>query len=100
MALQSSRTLDAAAAADHIGRWMTDYIDRSGLDGWVVGVSGGIDSAVTSTLAARTGRPTTVLRMPIHLLHHKLFSCTILLLKMLLHRVLLHKRAHLLPHKL
>ena len=66
MALRSSRTLDAAAAADHIGRWMTDYIDRSGLDGWVVGVSGGIDSAVTSTLAARTGRPTTVLRMPIH----------------------------------
>ena len=52
--------------ADHIGRWMTDYIDRSGLDGWVVGVGGGIDSAVTSTLAARTGRPTTVLRMPIH----------------------------------
>jgi len=66
MALCSSRTLDAAAAADHIGRWMTDYIDRAGLDGWVVGVSGGIDSAVTSTLAARTGRPTTVLRMPIH----------------------------------
>ena len=66
MALRSSRTIDANAAADHIGRWMIDYIDRSGLDGWVVGVSGGIDSAVTSTLAARTGRPTTVLRMPIH----------------------------------
>ena len=66
MALCSSRTLDAAAAADHISRWMTDYIDQSGLDGWVVGVSGGIDSAVTSTLAARTGRPTMLLRMPIH----------------------------------
>lgn len=66
MALHSSRTLNAAAAVDHIGRWMTDYIDRSGLEGWVIGVSGGIDSAVTSTLAARTGRPTTVLRMPIH----------------------------------
>ena len=37
-----------------------------GLDGWVVGVSGGIDSAVTSTLAALTGKPTTLLRMPIH----------------------------------
>ena len=66
MALRSSRTLNAQPRPDHIGRWMTDYIDRSGLEGWVVGVSGGIDSAVTSTLAARTGRPTTVLRMPIH----------------------------------
>ena len=45
---------------------MTGYLDRSGLDGWVIGISGGIDSAVTSTLAARTGRPTTLLRMPIH----------------------------------
>jgi NAD+ synthase len=52
MALCSSRTLDAAAAADHIGRWMTDYIDRAGLDGWVVGVSGGIDSAVKNALIA------------------------------------------------
>jgi NAD+ synthase len=66
MLLTTSRTLDAEAAARHIEDWMSDYIERSGLDGWVVGVSGGIDSAVTSTLAARTGRPTVVLRMPIH----------------------------------
>ena len=45
---------------------MLEYLEESGLEGWVVGVSGGIDSAVTSTLAARTGRPTTLLRMPIH----------------------------------
>jgi len=66
MRLVSSRTLDALAAARHIQDWMLEYIENSGLDGWVVGVSGGIDSAVTSTLAARTGRPTVVLRMPIH----------------------------------
>lgn len=66
MPLESSRVLDAAAAAAYIGQWMSDYLAGSGLDGWVVGVSGGIDSAVTSTLAARTGHPTVLLRMPIH----------------------------------
>ena len=66
MKLQSSRKVEAGKAAAFIGEWMEGYIGASGLDGWVVGVSGGIDSAVTSTLAARTGRPTTVLRMPIH----------------------------------
>ena len=39
---------------------------ESGMDGWVVGVSGGIDSAVTSTLCAMTGAPTTCVEMPIH----------------------------------
>lgn len=66
MKLVSSRIIDAPAAAQHIQDWMSAYLDASGLDGWVIGVSGGIDSAVTSTLAAKTGRPTTVLRMPIH----------------------------------
>ena len=45
--------------SDTLFKWMADYLDHSALDGWVVGVSGGIDSAVTSTLAALTGRPTT-----------------------------------------
>ncbi len=66
MKLESSRSVDALQAAGFIGNWMERYLMQSGLDGWVVGVSGGIDSAVCSTLAARTGRPTTVLRMPIH----------------------------------
>lgn len=66
MKLASSRVIDAPAAAQFIGEWMERYIADTGLEGWVVGVSGGIDSAVTSTLAARTGRPTTVLQMPIH----------------------------------
>ena len=66
MKLHTQRKLDADGAVGHIGGWMSEYIAGTGLDGWVVGVSGGIDSAVTSTLAARTGRPTTLLRMPIH----------------------------------
>jgi NAD+ synthase len=36
------------------------------LNGFVIGVSGGIDSAVTSTLCAKTGLPTLCLEMPIH----------------------------------
>ena len=66
MKLHTQRKLDADGAVGHIGGWMSEYIAGTGLDGWVVGVSGGIDSAVASTLAARTGRPTTLLRMPIH----------------------------------
>ena len=44
----------------YITDWLKDYSDK----GFVVGVSGGIDSAVTSTLCALTGRPTIVVYMP------------------------------------
>ena len=52
--------------ADHITKWLNDYLITSHTKGFVVGVSGGIDSAVTSTLAARTGKEVLVLDMPIH----------------------------------
>ena len=45
--------------------WLRDYSRRSRTNGFVVGVSGGIDSAVTSTLCARTGRDVLALNMPI-----------------------------------
>jgi NAD+ synthase len=51
---------------DHIVQWLTQYLETSHLNGFTVGVSGGIDSAVTSTLCARTGYPVTALNMPIH----------------------------------
>ena len=51
---------------DHIVHWLGSYCDRAGLNGFVVGVSGGIDSAVTSTLCAKTGKPVFALNMPIH----------------------------------
>jgi NAD+ synthase len=51
---------------DHITAWLKDYCTRSRQSGFVVGVSGGIDSAVTSALCARTGLPTTCVEMPIH----------------------------------
>lgn len=54
------------AVIEHIVKWMADYVASSSTKGFVVGVSGGIDSALTSTLAAKTGLPTFCLEMPIH----------------------------------
>jgi NAD+ synthase len=51
---------------DHIVNWLDTYLKNSGLAGFCIGVSGGIDSAVTSTLCAKTGHPVMVLNMPIH----------------------------------
>lgn len=45
--------------------WLSDYLAQSGLKGFVVGISGGIDSAVTSTLCALTGAKVYLLNMPI-----------------------------------
>lgn len=46
--------------------WITNYVNENNLRGLVVGVSGGIDSAVVSTLCAETGIPTYVLSMPLN----------------------------------
>jgi len=51
---------------DYIVNWLKDYAVEAKVNGFVIGVSGGIDSAVTSTLCAKTGLPTLCLEMPIH----------------------------------
>ncbi|UCE92983.1 MAG: NAD(+) synthase [Flavobacteriaceae bacterium] len=51
---------------NHIVNWLKDYATQAGVKGFVVGVSGGIDSAVTSTLCAKTGLEVLCLEMPIH----------------------------------
>lgn len=58
--------MNRSAVVDHIVGWLRDYSLQSKTRGFVVGVSGGIDSAVTSALAARTGRPLLCVEMPIH----------------------------------
>ena len=46
--------------------WLKDYYyDNNSVKAFVVGVSGGIDSAVVSSLCARTGLPTYVVCMPL-----------------------------------
>jgi len=49
-----------------IDRWLKDYYYFHSIKSFVVGVSGGIDSAVVSTLCAETELPTYVLTMPLH----------------------------------
>lgn len=51
---------------DYIKGWLADYVSQSGLKGYVVGISGGIDSAITSTLCAMTGHKVICLEMGIH----------------------------------
>jgi NAD+ synthase len=51
---------------EHIVQWLTDYATQAHQKGFVIGVSGGIDSAVTSTLCAMTGLDLLCLEMPIH----------------------------------
>ena len=51
---------------NHIVSWLKAYAEKAGVNGFVIGISGGIDSAVTSTLCAKTGFPTLCIEMPIH----------------------------------
>ena len=61
-----NRITDYSKLKTNITDWMTDYIKSSGMNCFVVGVSGGIDSAVASTLAAETRYNVFALGMPIH----------------------------------
>lgn len=59
-------SFNAAQVSEHIINWLRDYALNAKVSGFVVGISGGIDSAVTSALCARTGLPTLLIEMPIH----------------------------------
>ena len=52
--------------SEDISNWILNYANSNNISTLVVGVSGGIDSAVTSTLCAKTGLKTLVINMPIH----------------------------------
>ncbi len=51
---------------DYIVNWLKDYATNANMKGFVIGISGGIDSAVTSTLCAKTGLDLLCVEMPIH----------------------------------
>ena len=57
--------MDFNKVDSYIVSWLSDYLSKSSLNGFVVGVSGGVDSAVTSTLCAKTNQKTLLLNMPI-----------------------------------
>lgn len=57
--------MNTAKVAEHIKVWLEDYISSTGLSGFIIGISGGVDSALTSTLCAMTGKKVVLLSMPI-----------------------------------
>lgn len=58
--------MKSSLVIEHIVKWILNYSKQSNTDGFVIGISGGIDSAVTSTLAAKTGLKILCLEMPIY----------------------------------
>lgn len=57
--------MDYVKTKEYIVNWLTNYCDQSGSAGFVIGISGGIDSAVTSTLCALTKKKVVLVNMPI-----------------------------------
>ena len=51
---------------NQISSWIADYVQENNLSSLIIGVSGGIDSAVTSTLCAMTDFNTKLVVMPIY----------------------------------
>lgn len=50
---------------NHIVEWLKDYAKKAGVKGYIIGVSGGVDSGVVSTLCAMTGLDLLMLEIPI-----------------------------------
>ena len=61
-----NRIKDYRSLAIDVVGWLCKYAHDNNVDSFVVGVSGGIDSAVSSTLAAKTGKPTYLVGMPLN----------------------------------
>lgn len=48
-----------------ISGWLKEYAESAKVNGFIIGISGGIDSAVTSTLCALTGKKVLAITLPI-----------------------------------
>lgn len=57
--------MKAEAVSQHVQQWLKNYLGSTGVKGFIVGISGGIDSALVSKLCALTGEKTLVISMPI-----------------------------------
>ncbi len=60
------KKINSEKIINHIVNWLKTYAETARGKGFVVGISGGIDSALVSTLCAKTGLPTLCVEMPIH----------------------------------
>ena len=72
----NNKRIDVCNTAKHITQWLLQYATNANVKGFVVGISGGIDSAVVSTLCARTGLKTLCVQMPIHQSSQELLRAT------------------------
>ncbi|RED22045.1 NAD+ synthase [Flavobacterium cutihirudinis] len=59
-------TIQTEKVNTHIVDWLKNYATNAKVSGFVIGISGGVDSAVTSTLCAQTGLQVLCVEMPIH----------------------------------
>ena len=64
--MRNISTIAVSEVNDHVVNWLRTYAENAGVRGFVIGISGGIDSAVTSTLCAQTGLEVLCVEMPIH----------------------------------
>ena len=64
--MTNSTNFPSQKVTEQIVKWLLDYATNAKVKGFVIGISGGIDSALTSTLCAMTGLPTLCIEMPIH----------------------------------
>jgi NAD+ synthase len=61
-----NRIIDYKNLSEQIENWILNYAKKYNIQTLVVGVSGGIDSAVVSTLCAKTNIPTIAVGIPIN----------------------------------
>lgn len=64
--MQNLKVFDSENIANQIVNWLRTYAENAKVNGFVIGISGGVDSAVTSTLCAMTGMKVLCVEMPIH----------------------------------
>ena len=64
--METKNILNVKEVNLYIVNWLKEYAKNANVKGFVIGISGGVDSAVTSTLCAQTGLPTLCVEMPIH----------------------------------
>lgn len=64
--MEKTGTFEVEKTNDFIVNWLKTYAENAKVNGFVIGISGGVDSAVTSTLCAQTGLKVLCVEMPIH----------------------------------
>lgn len=64
--MQKKNIINAKDVTNQIVNWLKTYAENAKVNGFVIGISGGVDSAVTSTLCAMTGLKVLCVEMPIH----------------------------------